>query len=108
MPANINLPSANDDKTFQTRSFASVLFRRMSARQMKDPNSTESKELYFTLLQEQRLAIREKLLQSLNSETVAHVRNKVGDAIAEIAGQYAERGTGSDGRVYPPIERKIK
>lgn len=41
---------------------------------------------------EQRLAIREKLVQALNGETVANVRNKVGDAVAEIAGQYTENG----------------
>ncbi|KAL1952456.1 hypothetical protein VTO42DRAFT_5376 [Malbranchea cinnamomea] len=75
-----------------TRSFAAVLFRRISARMIKDPNSTETKELFFTLLPEQRLAIREKLLQALNSESVTAVRNKIGDAIAEIAGQYAEHG----------------
>ena len=78
----------------------------MAARHMKDPNSTESKELFFTLMQEQRLAIREKLLQSLNSETVAHVRNKVGDAIAEVAGQYAERGMHSDGNFPPPLNER--
>ena len=38
------------------------------------------------------MAIRQRLLQSLNSESVAHVRNKIGDAVAEIAGQYADNG----------------
>ncbi|EEH18687.1 hypothetical protein PABG_07747 [Paracoccidioides brasiliensis Pb03] len=75
-----------------TRSFASVLFRRISTRSMKLANSTESKELFFTLSHEQRMAIRQKLLESLSSEGVAHVRNKIGDAVAEIAGQYAENG----------------
>ncbi|PGH27552.1 hypothetical protein AJ80_00793 [Polytolypa hystricis UAMH7299] len=75
-----------------TRSFSAVLFRRISARATKDPNSTESRELFFTLSQDQRVAIRQKLLQSLNSESIAHVRNKIGDAVAEIAGQYADNG----------------
>lgn len=38
----------------------------------------------------QRNAIRGKLLQSLVSETVPTVRNKVADAIAEIARQYTD------------------
>lgn len=38
------------------------------------------------------MAIREKLLESLGSESLAHVRNKIGDAVAEIAGQYADNG----------------
>ena len=70
----------------------------MSSRLIKETAATESKELFFTLTPEQRLAIREKLLQALNSETVANVRNKIGDAIAEIAGQYTENGTG-----YPRV-----
>lgn len=39
------------------------------------------------------MAIRQRLLQSLRNESVAHVRNKIGDAVAEIAGQYADNGT---------------
>lgn len=66
----------------------------MSSRLIKETAASESKELFFTLMPEQRLAIREKLLQALNSETVANVRNKIGDAIAEIAGQYTENGMG--------------
>lgn len=56
------------------------------------PDTSESKELFFTLSKEQRVAIREKLLESLGSESLAHVRNKIGDAVAEIAGQYADNG----------------
>ncbi|EER43668.1 importin beta-3 subunit [Histoplasma capsulatum H143] len=75
-----------------TRSFAAVLFRRISTRSTNVPNTSESKELFFTLSKEQRVAIREKLLESLGSESLAHVRNKIGDAVAEIAGQYADNG----------------
>ncbi|PGH00256.1 hypothetical protein AJ79_08270 [Helicocarpus griseus UAMH5409] len=75
-----------------TRSFAAVLFRRISTRSTKVAGSAESKELFFTLTQEQRMAIRQKLLESLGNESLAHVRNKVGDAVAEIAGQYADNG----------------
>jgi hypothetical protein len=76
----------------QTRSFSAVLFRRIAARSTKIPNTNESKELFFALSQDQRVAIRQRLLQSLSSESLAHVRNKIGDAVAEIAGQYADNG----------------
>jgi CHAD domain-containing protein len=55
-------------------------------------STSESKELFFTLLPEQRLAIRQNLLQSLNGESVSNVRNQIGDAIAEIARQYSDHG----------------
>ena len=41
------------------------------------------------------MAIRTKLLQSLTAETPPAVRNKVGDAVAEIARQYADDGDNS-------------
>lgn len=41
---------------------------------------------------EAKLPIRTHLLQCLSNETVPHVRNKVGDAIAEVARQYADAG----------------
>ncbi|KAK2799415.1 hypothetical protein FQN51_006902 [Onygenales sp. PD_10] len=75
-----------------TRTFAAVLFRRISTRITKVPNSAESRELFFTLSPEQRIAIRQKLLESLGNESLANVRNKIGDAVAEIAGQYADNG----------------
>ncbi|EAS32990.3 importin beta-3 subunit [Coccidioides immitis RS] len=75
-----------------TRSFAAVLFRRIAGRSVKDPNSADTRRLFFTLVPEQRLAIRQKLLQALNGETVSSVRNKVGDAVAAIAEQYSESG----------------
>ena len=49
-----------------------------------------TRELFLTLQVAQRNAIRGKLLQSLASETVPSVRNKVADAIAEIARQYTD------------------
>ncbi|KAF2144507.1 uncharacterized protein K452DRAFT_223047 [Aplosporella prunicola CBS 121167] len=75
-----------------TRSFASVLFRRMATKTRKDPTSEGSKELFLTIQQAQRNAIRAKLLQCLEGEQISHVRNKVGDAIAELARQYTEEG----------------
>ena len=46
----------------------------------------------MTLQQQQKIAIRSKLLQCLQSESLPHVRNKVGDAVAEIARQYSDDG----------------
>ena len=76
----------------QTRSFAAVLFRRVSTRTRKDPNSEYSKEIFLTIPEPQRNAIREKLLQALGAENPPQVRNKISDAVAEIARQYSEEG----------------
>ncbi|KAL9103953.1 MAG: hypothetical protein Q9163_001059 [Psora crenata] len=86
-----------------TRSFAAVLFRRMAAKSRKISGSEESKELFWALPQQQKLAIRQKLLECLHSDAFAHGNNKVGDAatspqvihkvedaVAEIARQYTE------------------
>ncbi|KAI9757641.1 MAG: hypothetical protein M4579_003366 [Chaenotheca gracillima] len=74
------------------RSFAAVLFRRISTKTRKDPASDESKELFLTLPQEEKVEIRAKLLECLGGESLPHVRNKVGDAVAEIARQYTDNG----------------
>lgn len=74
------------------RAFAPILFRRVSTRTRKDPQTGANKELFLSLPQLQRNAIREKLLQCLSTETVQQVRNKIGDAVAEVARQYTEDG----------------
>ncbi|KAI9844905.1 MAG: hypothetical protein M1837_005191 [Sclerophora amabilis] len=74
------------------RTFAAVLFRRIATKTRKDPMSDESKELFLTLEQAEKVEIRQKLLECLNGETLPHVRNKVGDAVAEIARQYTDNG----------------
>ncbi|KAF2835817.1 ARM repeat-containing protein [Patellaria atrata CBS 101060] len=74
------------------RSYAAVLFRRISTRTRKEPNSDTSKEQFLCLPQIQRNAIREKLLPCLAGENIPNVRNKIGDAVAEIARQYTEEG----------------
>jgi hypothetical protein len=80
------------DHLGQTRSFAAVLFRRVSTRTRKDPNSEYSKEIFLTIPEPQRNAIREKLLQALGADNPPQVRNKISDAVAEIARQYSEEG----------------
>ncbi|KZF24570.1 importin beta-3 subunit [Xylona heveae TC161] len=81
-----------------TRSFAAVLFRRISTKTRKDPKSDTTKELFLTLDQPQKTVIRTKLLECLANESLPHVRNKVGDAIAEIARQYVD-----DGESWPEL-----
>lgn len=41
---------------------------------------------------QQKVAIREKLLLALGAENQANTKNKVSDAVAEIARQYADEG----------------
>jgi broad specificity phosphatase PhoE len=80
------------DPFLQTRSFSAVLFRRIATKTSKDLHTNETKELFSILSPDQRVAIREKLVSCLSSESLADVRNKVGDAIAEIARQYTDNG----------------
>ncbi|MCJ1229092.1 hypothetical protein MMC12_005757 [Toensbergia leucococca] len=75
-----------------TRSFAPVLFRRVATKTRKLPGTEEPKELFLALQSAQKVAIREKLLLALQSETLPHIRHKIGDAVAEIARQYSDEG----------------
>ncbi|KAJ5347446.1 uncharacterized protein N7506_000699 [Penicillium brevicompactum] len=75
-----------------TRAFAAVLFRRIATKTRKDPASGDAKEVFSSLPNEQRVAIREKLVACLSSETVNDVRRKIGDALAEVARQYTDNG----------------
>ena len=64
----------------------------MSSRTSKD-SSGQSRELFLTLQKPQRDAIRNFLLQGLVAPSVvsqSSLRNKVGDAVAEIARQYTD------------------
>ncbi|CAG7927953.1 unnamed protein product [Penicillium olsonii] len=75
-----------------TRAFAAVLFRRIATKTRKDPASGDAKEVFSSLPTEQRVAIREKIVTCLSSETVNDVRKKIGDALAEVARQYTDNG----------------
>jgi hypothetical protein len=46
----------------------------------------------LTLQQGEKEAIRAKLLACLQSESLPFVRNKIGDAVAELARQYTDEG----------------
>lgn len=47
-------------------------------------------ELFLSLPQEQAYVIRQKLLEALGAESTNSVRNKIGDAVAEIAREYSD------------------
>lgn len=76
----------------QIRAYAAILFRRIATRTRKDPATDQTKDLFLTLPQLERDAIRQKLLDCLTAEATPAVRNKTSDAIAEIARQYTEEG----------------
>ena len=77
----------------QTRSFSAVLFRRIATRTRKIPGTEDTKEIFSSLPEPQKLAIRQKLLECLQNEQDKQVRHKVGDAVAEVARQYADAGS---------------
>jgi hypothetical protein len=53
------------------------------------PNN-DNMELFLSIPQEQSFPIRQLLLEALAAETNSSVRNKIGDAIAELARQYSD------------------
>ncbi|KAJ6021004.1 Importin subunit beta-3 [Penicillium herquei] len=75
-----------------TRAFSAVLFRRISTKTRKDPVTGDAKEVFLCLPNEQRVAIREKLVNCLKTESITDVRKKIGDAVAEVARQYTDNG----------------
>jgi importin-5 len=48
--------------------------------------------MFLLLSDDAKAAIRSKLLECLAREQINHVRNKISDAIAEIARQYTDNG----------------
>jgi Trp operon repressor len=75
----------------QARSFAAVIFRRIASKTRKT-DTGNSLELFLTISQDQAYAIRQKLLEALGNEKEKTVRNKIGDAVAEIAREYSDNG----------------
>ena len=66
-----------------------MLFRRIATRNRKVSNE-HSQELFLSLPQTSKLAIRQRLLESLDKEPTPNIRHKIGDAVAEIARQYSD------------------
>lgn len=73
------------------RSFSAVIFRKISSKTRKtDTNQTV--EMFVSLAKDQAAVIRQKLLECLSNEADKLVRNKISDAVAEVARQYSEIG----------------
>lgn len=49
--------------------------------------------MFISIAADQAVVIRQKLLETLGSEADRGVRNKIGDAVAEVARQYSDNGT---------------
>jgi hypothetical protein len=81
------------------RSFAAVIFRRIASKTRKTPAS-DNVDTFISLGKDQAFAIRERLLGTLASEPDKAVRNKISDAVAEIARQYSENSP-SPGNPWP-------
>src|SRR5688500_18493095 len=75
--------------SYQTRSFAAVIFRRIAQKTRKN-EAGESVDMFVSLSKDQAAVIRQKLLESLGGDFDKSVRNKISDAVAEVARQYTE------------------
>lgn len=73
----------------QIRSFAAVIFRRISSKTRKT-DTGNNVDMFYSLVKDQAIVIRQKLLETLGSETDRAVRNKISDAVAEVARQYTD------------------
>ncbi|KAF4453727.1 putative beta karyopherin [Fusarium austroafricanum] len=74
-----------------TRSFSAVIFRRIASKTRKN-EAGESLDLFISLTKDQAAVIRQKILETLAAESERLVRNKISDAVAELARQYTENG----------------
>ncbi|KAL8405126.1 hypothetical protein RB594_009859 [Gaeumannomyces avenae] len=68
------------------RSFAAVIFRRIAGKTRKNDKG-ETQDTYISLVKDQAIVIRQKLLETLAAEADRGVRNKISDAVAEVARQ---------------------
>jgi hypothetical protein len=82
----------------QTRSFAAVIFRRIASKTRKNDQG-KTLDMFLSLSVDQAIVIRQKLLESLGGEVDRAVRNKISDAVAEVARQYTENSQFSPGSV---------
>lgn len=73
----------------QLRSFAAVIFRRIASKTRKNDRG-ETVEIFVSLGPGEASAIRQKLLECLTNEPERVVRNKISDAVADVARQYAD------------------
>lgn len=83
------LPAGKLTHSSQIRTFAAVIFRRIASKPKKDAQA-DNVDIFYSIPSEQRSMIRSKLLEALTNETSSNVRNKIGDAVAELARQYVD------------------
>lgn len=77
------------------RSFAAVIFRRIASKTRKIGTS-ENVDMFISLDKEHGTAIRQRLLETLVTESDKAVRNKISDAVAELARQYYDSSASPD------------
>ncbi|KAL1844076.1 hypothetical protein VTJ49DRAFT_4928 [Mycothermus thermophilus] len=70
-----------------SRSFAAVIFRRIASKTRKI-GASENMDMFISLDKEHARVIRGKLVETLMTESDRTVRNKISDAVAELARQY--------------------
>lgn len=75
----------------KTRSFAAVIFRRIASKTRRNAQG-ETVDMFLALSDDQVNVIRQKVLESLVSESERAVRNKISDAVAELARQFTDNG----------------
>lgn len=66
----------------------------MATKTRKNSEEEDSKELFTAIHVQAQHAARQKMLECLVEEKVGHVRDKIGDGVAEIARQYSDAGKG--------------
>jgi hypothetical protein len=71
----------------QLRSYAAVIFRRIASKTRKIGNS-DNVDMFISLDKEHGTIIRGKILETLVTESDKTVRNRISDAVAELARQY--------------------
>ncbi|KAG5985303.1 hypothetical protein E4U55_006783 [Claviceps digitariae] len=71
------------------RSFAAVIFRRIASKTRKI-EARNNVDMFYSLAKDQAIVIRQKLLETLATESDRTVRNKISDAVAEVARQYTD------------------
>jgi len=74
-----------------TRSFSAVIFRRIASKTRKNETG-ESMDLSTSATKDKAAVRRQKILGTLAVAPERLVRNKISDAVAELARQYTENG----------------
>lgn len=66
-----------------------MIFRRIASKTRKTDKG-DNAEIFISLPPEQAQVIRHRVLETLAHESDRLVRNKIGDAVADVARQYSE------------------